>query len=65
METLQIYIQYLFFPLALALYALHIKIIKIQTRLEDYLSLKSDIYTSLKTLEKDVHHLIKIREEEH
>ena len=64
MEAISILLQYVYVPLALALYALHIRVIKINTRLEDYLELKKDIYMTLKTLEKDVHYLIKIREEE-
>ena len=63
METVTIYLQYLYAPLAVALYALHIKVVKIDTKVSDYISLKKDIYAFLNDLKKDVHYLIKIREE--
>lgn len=64
MEAINIYLQYLYAPIAIALYFLHIKIVTIDAKLTGYVDLKRDIYNSLSELKKDVHYLVKIREEE-
>jgi len=63
-DAINTLLQYIYFPLALALYALHIKYVKLDTKVSDYLEFKQTIYTTLDKIRIDVHHLIKIREEE-
>ena len=64
MDIINTLLEYVYVPLGMSIYSLHMRVTRIDTRLEDYMDLKKDIYMTLKTLEKDVHHLIKIREEE-
>lgn len=67
MEAISLFIEYVYIPLAFALYYLHmkyvkleIKYVKLETKMEDYHHIKKDI-TEIKM---SLHHLIKIREEE-
>jgi len=64
MEAINLYLQYLYAPIAIALYYLHIKLVRLDAKLHDYKDFKSDIYALLTELRKDVHYLVKVREDE-
>lgn len=59
MEFLNFLLNYIYAPLALGVYYIHVKVIKMETKLTDYSDIKHDI----DLIKQDLHHLIKIREE--
>jgi len=63
MDALTLVLEYVYVPLSLGLYTLHIKYVKLSTEVKDYLDFKKDIYATLNQISKDVHHLLEIRKE--
>jgi len=63
MDNLSLLIEYIYLPLALALYALHIKYVKLDTKVQDYIDFKKDIYTTLTQIKLDLHHLVETKKD--
>lgn len=59
MQFLNLLMEYIYVPLVLGFYYVHLKVIKMETKLTDY----SDIKRDIDLIKQDLHHLIKIREE--
>ena len=64
MEALSLLLEYLYAPMSIALYILHIKYIRLETKLHDYVEFKKDVYDKINRYLTEVHYLLKIREEE-
>ncbi len=63
MDSLTLLLEYAYMPLGAAMYYLHIKHIRLDTKVQDYLDFKNEIYTTLNDIKRDVHYLIETKKD--
>jgi len=61
MELILVLLEYVYIPMAVALYFLHIKVVKIEANTHDNAQMRLDI----QDIKKDLHHLILVEKAKH
>jgi len=64
MEFIQFLMQYYYVPMSLALYFMHIKLVKIDSLISHYNEDREITRKDIAEIKRDLHYLVKIREEE-